>query len=232
MKLILMRHGQSVANFENYWTGWLDKPLTDLGRAQALDAGQRLKKNNIAVDYCVTSFLQRSIVSANLVLEGLDQLYVPVEHTWRFNERHYGALVGVNKDEMKLKFGAAQVQRWRRGYTEQLPPGKNDYLDRRYDVLDERHLPVAESLEQTEKRMLPFYEDHIVPQLKDGKNVLVVAHGNSLRGLIRYLENIDGAHVDEILIPNATPIIYDLDNTLAITNKTLLMATTPSQEKE
>lgn len=224
MKLILMRHGQSVANFENYWTGWLDKPLTDKGRAQALAAGKLLAAQNVQVDFCVTSFLQRSIVSTNLVLEGLNQLYVPTAHTWRFNERHYGALVGVNKDEMIKKFGNEQVQRWRRGYTEHLPAGNNDYLDRRYQILDARHLPTSESLQQTEKRMLPFYLDEIVPRLKDKQNVLVVAHGNSLRGLIRYLENIPGEHVDQILIPNATPIVYELDDQLNILSKSLVTA--------
>lgn len=222
MKLVLMRHGESYANFENYWTGWKDVPLTPKGKQQAFLAGEKLAKENILFAFCGTSLLTRSIQSANLVLEACNELFVPVTHTWRLNERHYGALVGVNKDEMIQKYGKQQVQLWRRGFYTPLPKGDHADLDRRYQDLEEKSLPYSESLADCQKRVLPFYFSQVVPLLKAEKNVLLVAHGNSLRGIIKYLENLAADEVETILLPNATPVIYDLNKDLEILSKKVL----------
>lgn len=222
MKLVLMRHGESEANFLNYWTGWLDVPLTETGKEQARLAGEKIKNLNISFSFCGTSLLSRSILSCNLVLEAIDQLSLPQVHTWRLNERHYGALMGVNKDEMIEKYGKKQVQQWRRGYHVALPKSDNHTLDRRYNTLDKKYLPQSESLADCAKRVLPFYFAEVVPVLKDNKNVLLVAHGNSLRGLIKYLENIPDEKVEDILVPNATPIVYELNKDLTIMSKDIL----------
>ncbi len=224
MKLVVMRHGESYANFENYWTGWKDIPLTEKGKEQACLAGLALKEQQIPFSLCGTSLLTRSIQTANIVLESCQQLFIPVKHTWRLNERHYGALVGVNKDEMIQKYGNEQVQLWRRGY-EVKPPAASfePYLDRRYENLDMRHLPHTESIKDCALRVLPFYEEEVVPLLKSDKNVLLVAHGNSLRGLIKHLEKIPDDNVKDIKVPNARPVIYELDDKLQVINKEILV---------
>ena len=195
MKVVLIRHGESEANFENYWTGWLDVSLTEKGRQQAWAAGE-----------------QRTIITCDAVLEASDQLWVPVKKTWRLNERHYGQLVGVNKDEMVAQYGKEQVQKWRRGYDE--PPlyvEEND-LDRRYDSLDPRLIPKGENLGMVVARVVPFWQDQVVPLLKDHKNILITGHGNSLRALVKYLEDVPKDAMDTIDIPNAQPIIYEFDS--------------------
>lgn len=222
MKLVLMRHGESYANFENYWTGWKDIPLTPKGKEQAFLAGKKLEKENIPFAFCGTSLLTRSIQSANLVLEACEELFIPVQHSWRLNERHYGALVGVNKDEMVAKYGREQVQLWRRGFKTPLPKGTHEDLDRRYSHLDETQLPYSESLADCQKRVLPFYFSEVVPILKAEKNVLLIAHGNSLRGLIKYLEKLPDDQVEKIILPNATPVIYELGEDLEILSKKVL----------
>lgn len=222
MQMVLIRHGESEANFQNYWTGWLDVPLTEKGRQQAQQAGQKMKKAGLEFDYAFTSVLQRSLITCQEVLEACDQLWLPVEKTWRLNERHYGALVGRNKEEMTAEFGAEQVKRWRRGYY-QMPPlvERNDF-DRRYAWLDQSLIPKGESLALTTARVLPLWQDWLAPLLLQGKNVLVVGHGNSLRALVKYLEDISPEQVDQIEIPNATPVLYEFTEDLQISRKILL----------
>lgn len=222
MQMVLIRHGESEANFQNYWTGWLDVPLTEKGRQQAQTAGEKIKQAGLEFDYAFTSVLQRSLITCQEVLEACDQLWLPVEKTWRLNERHYGALVGKNKDEMKAEFGAEQVKRWRRGYY-QLPPlvERNDF-DRRYANLDQSLIPKGESLALTTARVLPLWQDWLAPLLLQGKNILVVGHGNSLRALVKYLEDISPDQVDQIEIPNATPVLYEFTEDLQISRKILL----------
>ena len=216
MKVVLIRHGESEANFANYWTGWLDVPLTEKGHQQAKRAGEEVKDRGIEFDYAFASLLQRTLTTCNTVLEASNQLWVPVTKTWRLNERHYGRLVGVNKDEMIAKFGIEQVQRWRRGYSE--PPlyvEANDF-DRRYEQLDPRMIPKGENLEMVVARIIPFWLDEVVPLILDGKNVLITGHGNSLRALVKYLENVPDDEMDSIDIPNARPIVYDFDESLTL----------------
>ena len=222
MQMVLIRHGESEANFQNYWTGWLDVPLTEKGRQQAQQAGQKMKQAGLEFDYAFTSVLQRSLITCQEVLEACDQLWLPVEKTWRLNERHYGALVGKNKEEMTAEFGAEQVKRWRRGYY-QMPPlvERNDF-DRRYALLDQSLIPKGESLALTTARVLPLWQDWLAPLLLQGKNVLVVGHGNSLRALVKYLEDIPPEQVDQIEIPNATPVLYEFTEDLQISRKILL----------
>ena len=212
MKLVLLRHGESEANFENYWTGWLDVSLTEKGRQQAWAAGEQIKELGISFDFAFASVLQRTIITCDAVLEASNQLWVPVKKTWRLNERHYGQLVGVNKDEMVANYGKEQVQKWRRGYDE--PPlyvEEND-LDRRYDSLDPRLIPMGENLGMVVTRVVPFWQDQVVPLLKDHKNILITGHGNSLRALVKYLEDVPKDAMDTIDIPNAQPIIYEFDS--------------------
>ena len=212
MKVVLIRHGESEANFENYWTGWLDVSLTEKGRQQAWAAGEQIKTLGISFDFAFASVLQRTIITCDAVLEASDQLWVPVKKTWRLNERHYGQLVGVNKEEMVAKYGKEQVQKWRRGYDE--PPlyvEEND-LDRRYDSLDPRLIPKGENLGMVVARVVPFWQDQVVPLLKDHKNILITGHGNSLRALVKYLEDVPKDAMDTIDVPNAQPIIYEFDS--------------------
>ncbi|EGC68593.1 MULTISPECIES: 2,3-diphosphoglycerate-dependent phosphoglycerate mutase [Enterococcus] len=212
MKVVLIRHGESEANFENYWTGWLDVSLTKKGRQQAWVAGEQIKAMGITFDFAFASVLQRTIITCDAVLEASNQLWVPVHKTWRLNERHYGQLVGVNKDEMVAQYGKEQVQKWRRGYDE--PPlyvEENDF-DRRYDSLDPRLIPKGENLGMVVARVVPFWQDQVVPLLKDHKNILITGHGNSLRALVKYLEDVPKDDMDTIDIPNAQPIIYEFDS--------------------
>lgn len=214
MKVVLIRHGESEANFANYWTGWLDVPLTERGQQQAWQAGLAIKSRGIQFDYAFSSMLQRTLTTCNAVLEATDQLWVPVMKTWRLNERHYGRLVGVNKDDMITQFGEAQVQRWRRGYKEPPLYVKTNDFDRRYDHLDQRLVPKGENLEMVVARVVPFWLDEVVPLIAEGKNVLITAHGNSLRALVKYVENVPEDAMDTIKIPNAQPIIYEFDTAM------------------
>ncbi|WP_312729861.1 2,3-diphosphoglycerate-dependent phosphoglycerate mutase [Enterococcus sp.] len=190
----------------------MDVSLTEKGRQQAWAAGEQIKELGISFDFAFASVLQRTIITCDAVLEASDQLWVPVKKTWRLNERHYGQLVGVNKDEMVAKYGKEQVQKWRRGYDE--PPlyvEEND-LDRRYDSLDPRLIPKGENLGMVVARVVPFWQDQVVPLLKDHKNILITGHGNSLRALVKYLEDVPKDAMDTIDIPNAQPIIYEFDS--------------------
>lgn len=222
MKLVLLRHGESEANFQNYWTGWLDVALTEKGMQQATEAGRKMNEQGLVFDIVYTSVLKRAIKTSQLALEEMNQLYLPVQKTWRLNERHYGALVGKNKTEMKKEYGEEQVKKWRRGYREVPPLVSENHFDRRYDSLDPRLLSHGESLEMTVERVVPLWQDELAPHLLGGKNVLVVGHGNSLRALTKYLEDVPENQLDTIDIPNAQPIQYNLNKELEILGKELL----------
>lgn len=222
MKVVLIRHGESEANFENYWTGWLDVPLTEKGRQQALEAGRKIMVAGILFDAGFTSVLQRALVTGQLLLAESQQLWIPVTKSWRLNERHYGALVGKNKDEMTTEFGAEQVKKWRRGYYEMPPLVAENNFDRRYHELDPQDIPHGESLALVVERVKPLWQDQVAPMVRDGKNVLIVGHGNSLRALVKYLENVPEDQMDEIDIPNAQPLVYDFNEKLEIIAKKIL----------
>lgn len=222
MPLILIRHGESEANFANYWTGWLDVNLTEKGREQAILAGKKITEAGYQIDLAFESVLKRSILTAELILEQNNASAVPEFKTWRLNERHYGDLVEKNKAEMTAEYGAEQVKKWRRGYDEVPPQVKTNHFDRRYNNLDPNLIPKGESLHQTEQRVIPLWQDRIVPELKAGKTVLVVGHGNSLRSLVRYIEEVPPKQVNQIDIPNATAMIYDFDNQMNVTDKKIM----------
>ncbi len=222
MKMIIIRHGESEANYENYWTGWLDVPLTEKGRQQAAAAGAKIAAAGINFDGAYTSVLQRAMITCQTVLEVCDQLYIPVTKSWRLNERHYGALVGKNKKQMEKEFGAEQVKKWRRGYYEMPPRLEQNQLDRRYAYLDPQTIPHAENLAMTVQRVLPLWQDEIAPQLLQQKNILVCGHGNSLRALVKYLEQVPEDQMDTIEIPNAAPVLYEFDDNLQIISKSIL----------
>lgn len=190
--------------------------------AQAEAAGELVADSGILFDVAFTSVLQRGIITCQKVLASCDQSWLPVVKSWRLNERHYGALVGKNKDEMVAKYGEKQVKLWRRGYFE-VPPlvSANDF-DRRYHELAPKDIPLGESLQMTEARVLPLWQDQVAPLLRDGKNVLIVGHGNSLRALVRYLEEIPPAEVASIEIPNAQPVLYRFDDHLRVVAKEIL----------
>ncbi|MGO3602782.1 MAG: 2,3-bisphosphoglycerate-dependent phosphoglycerate mutase [Enterococcus malodoratus] len=222
MKLILVRHGESEANFENYWTGWLDVDLTEKGIEQARSAGKKIKVADLLIDVAFESVLKRSIKTAKMILQEAEASFVPEYKTWRLNERHYGALVGKNKEIITENFGAEQVKKWRRGFDEIPPLTKNNHFDRRYDMLDPRLIPTGESLHMTLQRVIPLWQDQIAPNLLDGKTILVCGHGNSLRALVQFLENVPKDQVDRIDIPNATPMIYTFSSQLEIIEKEIL----------
>src|SRR5579862_7506763 len=197
-KLILVRHGQSVWNVENLFTGWHDVDLSDQGRKEAASAGREIVKEKLAVDLAFTSVLKRAIRTLWLMLDEMDRMWIPVERSWRLNERHYGALQGLNKAQTVEKHGEAQVKIWRRSYD--IPPPalslddpRHPRFDLRYAELDPKLLPASESLKDTLARVLPFWETRIVPELRSEKDVLVVAHGNSLRALVKMLDSMSEA---------------------------------------
>jgi 2,3-bisphosphoglycerate-dependent phosphoglycerate mutase len=218
-KLVLLRHGESAWNKENRFTGWTDVDLTEKGVAEAIEAGKTLKAEGYTFDVAFTSVLKRSVRTLNLALDELDLLWLPVYKSWRLNERHYGALQGLNKAEMAQKFGEAQVLIWRRSYdvpppalerTDERFPGN----DRRYADLDPRTLPTTECLKDTVERFLPYWQDIIVPALKANQRVFIVAHGNSLRALVKYLDNISDQEIVGLNIPTGIPLVYELDDDL------------------
>lgn len=218
VKLILMRHGESTANMQNTFTGWTDAALTDTGRAQAKAAGQLLKKEHIEIDDVHTSFLKRTITTAYIVCDELMINWIPIFKTWRLNERHYGALAGLNKDEARRQFGKQQVERWRRGFKD-LPPqlSVRDHQPA-YDRIGV-DVPLSESLEMTLTRVRDYWDKNIAPRLRAGNNELIVAHGSSLRVLVKYLDQVADDELDQIAVPNAKPIIYTLDDQLQVIHK-------------
>ncbi len=216
-QLVLVRHGQSEWNLQNRFTGWWDVDLTDKGVAEAREAGQLMRDKGIENDVCFTSYQTRAIKTLNLALEEMDRLWLPVHKHWRLNERHYGGLTGLNKDEMREKHGEGQVHIWRRSFD--IPPPEME-AGSEYDLSgDPRYagvkVPKTESLKLTIKRVLPYWERRIAPALKDGKRVLISAHGNSLRALVKHLSNIPDDEITGLEIPTGQPIVYDLDDDLA-----------------
>ncbi|RQM83670.1 phosphoglyceromutase [Staphylococcus xylosus] len=223
-KLILCRHGQSVWNAENLFTGWADVDLSDQGKNEAITSGKKLKDQGIEIDIVYTSLLERAIKTTFHLLNESDQLFIPVIKSWRLNERHYGDLQGLNKDDAREKFGEEQVHIWRRSYDvappKQSEEQRNDYLnDRKYEHLDRRVMPESESLKNTLIRVIPYWNDQISQQLLDGKTVLVSAHGNSLRALIKYLENVSDEDIISYEIKTGAPLIYELTDDLQVIDK-------------
>ncbi|MGN6398367.1 MAG: 2,3-diphosphoglycerate-dependent phosphoglycerate mutase [Mucilaginibacter sp.] len=218
-KLVLLRHGESVWNKENRFTGWTDVDLSEDGVIQAKKAGEVLRSQGYNFDIGFTSLLKRSIKTLHIVLEVLDHLWIPVQKSWRLNERFYGALQGLNKDETIAKYGIEQVQKWRRDPHE-LPPAitKDDNRypgkDTRYKDLTERELPLTENLSQTMDRVLPFWNEFIVPAMRRDQKVIVCAHGNSLRALIQYIDHLTDEEVTQLDLPTGVPLIYELDEDL------------------
>jgi 2,3-bisphosphoglycerate-dependent phosphoglycerate mutase len=216
-KLVLCRHGQSQWNLENLFTGWYDIDLTDQGRAEAKSAGQLLGELDFEFDMAFTSVLKRAIRTLWIALDEMDRMWIPVERSWKLNERSYGALQGLNKAETAAKHGADQVHIWRRSYD--IPPPAIETTDERHPSHDLRYagidtLPATESLKTTLERVQPYWEERIAPQLKAGKNVLISAHGNSLRALVKMLDGISDEDITEFNIPTGVPILYDLDDDL------------------
>ncbi len=215
-KLILIRHGQSIWNVENLFTGWHDVDLSDVGRQEAILAGRELQRERLEPQIAFTSVLKRAIRTLWLILDATDRMWLPVENSWRLNERHYGALQGLNKAQTVEKHGEAQVKIWRRSYD--IPPPalamddpRHPRFDARYRGLDPKLLPAAESLKDTLARVLPFWETRIVPELRADKDVLVVAHGNSLRALVKMLDHVSEEDIVEFNIPTGIPMLYELD---------------------
>lgn len=219
--LVMVRHGQSQANLDNVFTGWSDSPLTAKGIAQGHQVGQELRQRGCQFDDVYTSYMRRSIMTANIVLDEIGQLYLPIHKTWRLNERHYGALSGQNKAAVKQRVGAEQLHRWRRGYTEVPPQLAHRPHERRYDRLGVQE-PLSESLQMTLQRILPYWQDQIAPRLLDNKNQLIVAHGSSLRALVKYIEQIPDDQIDQVEVPNGQPIVYQFDERLQLLSKEIL----------
>ncbi|MBX2859377.1 MAG: 2,3-diphosphoglycerate-dependent phosphoglycerate mutase [Cellvibrionaceae bacterium] len=217
--LVLIRHGESLWNLENRFTGWHDVDLTDSGVAQAKHAGQLLKQGGFSFDLAFTSVLTRAIRTLWLALDEMGELYTPVERHWRLNERHYGALQGLNKAETAAEHGEEQVKIWRRSFDVPPPPvAESDERfpahDKRYAGIDPKALPKAESLALTIDRVLPYWHDRIVPEIRAGKKVIIAAHGNSLRALVKYLDDMTDQAVLELNIPTGVPLVYKLDEAL------------------
>ena len=218
-KVVLLRHGESTWNKENRFTGWTDVELTDKGRDEARHAGRLLKADGYAFDFVYTSVLKRAIWTSVLALDELDQLWLPVERNWRLNERHYGALQGLNKAETAAKHGEDQVKIWRRAYAI-APPAltpddpRHPSRDARYKDLDPKDLPLTESLQATVARFLPYWHEAIAPRIQSGSRVLIAAHGNSLRALVKYLDDISDDAIVELNIPTGIPLVYELDASL------------------
>lgn len=216
-KVVLLRHGESTWNKENRFTGWTDVDLSEKGVKEAHKAGQVLKKEGFVFDIAYTSVLKRAIRTLWITLDEMDLMWIPVYRSWRLNERHYGALQGLNKSEMAEKFGEEQVKIWRRSYDVQ-PPAleKNDPRypgnDPRYRDLDPEDIPTTECLKDTVARFLPYWKETISPVVKSGKRVLIAAHGNSLRALVKYLDNISDNDIVNLNIPTGLPLIYELDD--------------------
>lgn len=215
-KLVLLRHGESVWNKENKFAGWTDVPLSERGIAEAIEAGRTLKQEGFVFDQAFTSVLSRAIKTLWLVLEEMDLMWIPIQNSWRLNERHYGALQGLNKAETAEKYGMEQTQIWRRSYDVPPPPLTKDDprwpgRDPRYADLKPEEIPLSECLKDTVARFLPFWHETIAPTIKTGKRVLISAHGNSLRALVKYLDNISDQEIVSLNIPTGIPLVYELN---------------------
>ncbi len=225
--LVLLRHGESTWNRENRFTGWTDVDLSTTGESEAHEGGRLLREEGIRFDLAHTSVLKRAIRTLWIALDELDQVWLPVHNSWRLNERHYGALQGLNKAETAAEYGDAQVKLWRRSYDVPPPPlpDGDERLpgrDRRYADLSEADLPRSESLKDTVARFLPYWHSAIAPDLRAGRTVLVAAHGNSLRALVKYLDGISDEDIVELNIPTGVPLVYDLDADLRPTGRRYL----------
>jgi 2,3-bisphosphoglycerate-dependent phosphoglycerate mutase len=219
IKVVLLRHGESIWNLKNKFTGWTDVGLSDKGIQEAHNAAKLLKKEGYIFDLAFTSVLKRAIETLWIVLKDMDLMWIPVYRSWRLNERHYGALQGLNKKDTAQKHGKEQVLQWRRSYATQPPalseddprfPGK----DPRYQDLTQEELPLTECLKDTVERFLPYWHQEIVPVLKQGKKVIIAAHGNSLRALVKYLDNVSEEEIVKLNIPTGVPLVYELDEEL------------------
>ena len=218
-KLVLLRHGQSIWNLENLFTGWVDVDLSEQGRVEATEAGRLLREEGIAFDLAFTSVLKRAIRTLWIALDQMDMMWLPVERSWRLNERHYGALQGLDKAETVARHGADQVKVWRRSSDIPPPPLSRDdpqhpRFDRRYAGVPAAELPDSESLKDTLARVMPFWNARIAPELAAGRNVLVTAHGNSLRALVKMLDRMSDETIVELNIPTGVPLVYDLDESM------------------
>jgi len=218
-RLVLVRHGESIWNLENRFTGWTDVGLSERGMQEALAAGRILAHDGYTFDVAYTSVLKRAVKTLWVVLEEMDLMWIPVHRTWRLNERHYGALQGLNKAETAAKYGEAQTKLWRRSYSVRPPaldrsderfPGR----DRRYAGLTPEQLPLTECLEDTVARFLPYWEDVIAPSIRRGERVLIAAHGNSLRALVKHLDQVSDEEIVDLNIPTGIPLVYELNDDL------------------
>src|SRR5258708_5455172 len=219
MKLVLIRHGESTWNVENKFTGWTDVDLSPKGTDEAHEAGRLLKKEGLEFDVAFTSLLKRAIRTLWITLDEMDLMWIPVHKHWRLNERHYGDLQGLNKSETAAKFGEAQVQVWRRSYSDPPPPlsptdERHPQHDRRYQDLKRNELPASESLKDTVARFLPYWHETIAPVIRDGERVIIAAHGNSLRALVKYLDDVSDEDIVGLNIPTGVPLVYELDEKL------------------
>ncbi|MCG6894636.1 MAG: 2,3-diphosphoglycerate-dependent phosphoglycerate mutase [Desulfobacteraceae bacterium] len=218
-QLVLLRHGESEWNRANRFTGWVDVGLTENGAREAGEAGTILKEEGFAFDMAFTSVLKRAVKTLWIVLEEMNRMWIPVIKDWRLNERHYGALQGLNKKETALEYGEDQVQIWRRSYDIPPPPledlqAPNSGIDEKYGGVDRSHLPLSESLKNTAERFLPFWHESIAPEVRQGRSVLVAAHGNSLRALVQYLDRMADEEIVGLNIPTGIPLLYELNESL------------------
>lgn len=224
MKLVLVRHGESEWNRKNLFTGWTDVDLTEKGIGEAKEGGRLLKEAGFDFDICHTSYLKRAIHTLNYVLEEMDREWLPVHKTWRLNERHYGDLQGLNKSETAQKFGEDQVLVWRRSF-DVMPPALAEDDDRsprnqeQYRYENAAELPLTESLKETIERALPYFEETVKPQMLDGKRVLIAAHGNSIRALVKYFEKLSADEIMKVNIPTGVPLVYEFDQDFNVVDK-------------
>ena len=220
-KIVLLRHGESAWNRENRFTGWTDVDLTEKGVGEAYRAGELMKKENFAFDKAYTSYLKRAVKTLNGVLDAMDQDWIPVEKDWRLNEKHYGQLQGLNKAETAAKYGDEQVKIWRRSFDVAPQPltdddPRNPRFEARYDSVPDNMLPRTESLKDTIERIMPYWKETIFPSLKDAEEILVVAHGNSLRGIIKHLKGISDEDIVNLNLPTAVPYVFEFDDDMKL----------------
>ncbi len=222
MKMVLIRHGESTWNKENLFTGWTDVPLTTQGEQEAARAAALLQAHGFDFDICYTSFLQRAIDTLAIILQEYDRKWLPVIKSWKLNERHYGDLQGLNKAQMAEQFSAEQVHKWRRSLAASPPPlaatdSRHPRLSEQYRTVAKHLLPAAESLQQTAERVISYYESHIHKSLLDGQRIIISAHGNTLRTLVMYFENLNEEEVMKVNIPNCIPLVYEFDWNFKVT---------------
>jgi 2,3-bisphosphoglycerate-dependent phosphoglycerate mutase len=222
-KVVFMRHGESIWNKENKFTGWTDIDLSDVGKIEAVNAGLKLKENKFMFDIAYTSVLKRAIKTLWELLDVMDLAWIPIIKNWKLNERHYGNLQGMNKKETEIKYGKEQVKIWRRSYDTmpiKLEEESYKYLkdDIKYKGIHDINLPLAESLKDTVSRVVPYWNEEIVKQIKNNKKVIIVAHGNSLRALVKYINRISDSDIVNVNIPTAIPVVYEFDNKMSVLN--------------